>query len=246
MNEETDTNLDPDDQTIDDVATLDPPGSIAVIGAGPLGIEAALYGRFLGYNVTLIEAVAVASSHRGLDDQPLPMLPDRCLSPLAFSAVEAQAPDTIRRLPMTYAQWIGEVLEPLTQTDLMKDRLRCPARVTRIETVAIEADETESDGGDDPEDRADIPPDFRITTTDAYGTTQTLDVEAVILATDATHGIDLAFETPADYWFVIDPSTSGDKLSEEGFWTGLKQIVAVYASLAGRDGLDLYRPRRGA
>lgn len=240
MNEDTDTNLDPDDQTIDDAATLDPPGSIAVIGAGPLGIEAALYGRFLGYNVTLIEAVSVASSHRSLEDEPLPMLPDRCLSPLAFSAVEAQAPDTIRRLPMTYAQWIGEVLEPLTQTDLMKDRLRCPARVTRIETVAIEPED-----GDDPNDLAGIPPDYRITTTDAYGKTQTLDVEAVILATGATHGIELAFETPADYWFAIDPSAPADKLSEEAFWTGLKQIVSVYAGLAGRDDLDLYRPRRG-
>ena len=36
--------------------TLDPPGTIVVVGAGALGIEAALYGRYLGYNVTLIEA----------------------------------------------------------------------------------------------------------------------------------------------------------------------------------------------
>lgn len=241
MNDDTDTNLDTDQDLIDDAPTLDPPGSIAVIGAGPLGIEAALYGRFLGYDVTLIEAIAVASSHRGHDDQPLPMMPDRCLSPLAFSAIDAQAPDTIRTLPMTYAQWIGEVLEPLTQTDLMKDRLRCPARVTRIETVAIEPDE-----GDDPDDLVGIPPDFRITTTDAYGKTQTLDVEAVILATGPLHGIDVAFETPADYWYAIEPPTSQDRLSEEGFWTGLKQIVSVYAGLAGRENLDLYRPRRGA
>ncbi|EMI22110.1 Pyridine nucleotide-disulfide oxidoreductase, NAD-binding region domain protein [Rhodopirellula maiorica SM1] len=39
-----------------EIATLDPPGSIAIVGAGPLGVEAALYGRFLGYNVSLIEA----------------------------------------------------------------------------------------------------------------------------------------------------------------------------------------------
>lgn len=239
-NEDTDTNPETDDHVIDDAPTLDPPGSIAVIGAGPLGIEAALYGRFLGYDVTLAEAVAVASSHRGHDDQPLPMMPDRCLSPLAFSAINAQAPDTIRTLPMTYAQWIGEVLEPLTQTDLMKDRLRCPARVTRIETVAIEPEE-----GDDPDELAGIPPDYRITTVDAYGKTQTLDVEAVIVATGASHGIDVAFETPADYWHTIDPSTSEVGLSEEAFWTGLKQIVVIYAGLAGRADLDLYRPRAG-
>ncbi len=74
----------------DDAMTLDPPGSIAVVGAGPLGIEAALYGRFLGYEVTLLEAVAIANSIRNQHDLPLPMLPGRCLSPLALSALRAQ------------------------------------------------------------------------------------------------------------------------------------------------------------
>ena len=36
--------------------TLEPPGRLAVVGAGALGVEAALYGRFLGYDVTLIAA----------------------------------------------------------------------------------------------------------------------------------------------------------------------------------------------
>ena len=73
-----------------DPITLDPPGSIAVVGAGVLGIEAALYGRFLGYDVTIIEAVAVAHAMRDLQSLPLPMLPDRCLSPLAVAALQAQ------------------------------------------------------------------------------------------------------------------------------------------------------------
>ena len=73
--------------------TLDPPGSIAVIGAGPLGIEAALYGRFLGYDVTLIEAVSVANSLRQQAQLPLPLPPDRSLSPLAVGALQAQFPE---------------------------------------------------------------------------------------------------------------------------------------------------------
>jgi len=48
----------------DDSLTLDPPGAIAVVGAGPLGIEAALYGRYLGYDVKLYEAKSVGSSMR--------------------------------------------------------------------------------------------------------------------------------------------------------------------------------------
>ena len=32
---------------------LDTPASIAVLGAGPIGLEAALYARFLGYDVQI-------------------------------------------------------------------------------------------------------------------------------------------------------------------------------------------------
>lgn len=159
--------------------------------------------------------------------------------------MDAQTPDSIRMLPMTYAQWIGEVLEPLTQTDLLKDRVRCPARVTRIETVPIELEE-----GDDPAEVAELPPDYRITMVDAYGKSETMDVEAVILATGPTHGIEISFPTPCPYWFAIDPMPAGNddgkRLTELAFWTGLKQIVTTFASLAGRSDLDLYRPRRGA
>ena len=103
---------------LDDPATLDPPGKIAVVGAGPLGIEAALYGRFLGYDVTLIESETVGHSLTPQRDQPLPMLPNRCVSSLAISALQAQSPDAPPiTLPTTVAQWIDELLVPLTTID---------------------------------------------------------------------------------------------------------------------------------
>ncbi|QDT02673.1 dihydrolipoamide dehydrogenase [Rubripirellula lacrimiformis] len=251
----------PDDHQIDDAddaMTLDPPGSIAVIGAGPLGIEAALYGRFMGYDVTIIEAVDVASSFRQMGDQPLPMLPDRSLSPLAISALQAQDVDSIQTLPMTYDQWIQQGLMPLLETDLLRGRLRCPATVTKIETVDVVADEPD-------EDISDIPPDFRLTLRSEDGEVETLDVEAVILATgnpatpdgsdgsdgsggsggaDANGGIQLGFELPVPYLFQIGESMADQELSELTFFTGLKEIVAGYAALAGRADLDLYRPKR--
>ena len=152
------------DQTAtgDDPLTLDPPGSIAVVGAGPLGMEAALYGRYLGYDVTLMEAVAVGNSMRDRLDEPLPMLPDRCLSQLAVSALRSQRADTTAEqvdqvdcqvLPMTYRQWIDDWLVPLAESDLLRDRLRMPARVTNIQCVPAQTDETDGD----------IPPDFRLT-----------------------------------------------------------------------------------
>ncbi len=35
---------------------VDTPAVIAIIGAGPIGLEAALYGRYLGYDVRLFDA----------------------------------------------------------------------------------------------------------------------------------------------------------------------------------------------
>lgn len=74
-----------------DDMTLDPPGTICVAGAGPLGLEAALYGRFLGYKVTVFDSGEhVAQSLRGRRDLPLPFSPADCLSRLAQGAIDAQ------------------------------------------------------------------------------------------------------------------------------------------------------------
>lgn len=212
----------------DDTATLDPPGSIAVIGAGPLGIEAALYGRYLGYDVTLIEAVEVAHRFSDRRGEPIPMLPDRSVSPLAWSALAAQSGnDDPKALPLSIGAWIDQVWMPLTETDLMRGRLRCPLQVISMEQVAVD---------DDPE----VPPDFRL----RFDDQQTGDFEAVIEATgEEQDTIDRSFSLPIDYHFRIGRQRTGD--AEADLWTGFKEIVAVYASLGGRAELDLYQPLRG-
>lgn len=112
---------------MDEAMTLDPPGRIAVIGAGPLGLEAALYGRFLGYDVTVYERGLVAQSLRGLEAEPLPMLPSVCLSPLAMAALKTQfGADVLNGQhpsPMTVGEWVREGLEKLAATDLLRGRV---------------------------------------------------------------------------------------------------------------------------
>lgn len=230
--------------------TLDPPGSIAVIGAGPLGCEAALYGRFLGYDVTLIESRAVGNSIRRKSDQPLAMMPDRCLSPLALQALETQrvSSDAEKmRLPTTYGQWVSQALEPLTETDLLRGRLRCPSRVLQIDQVPLtELREGESSNKENAESNSQpselIPPDFRLTWQNLQGDQDCIDFESVILAVGDSSEIRLGFDLPAPYFFRIGFNRSGDDATDLA--AGHKQIVAVYASLAGRAELDLYRPRR--
>ena len=220
--------------------TLDPPGTIAVVGAGPLGIEAALYGRFLGYDVTLFEKLAVGHSILSRGDGPLPMLPGRCLSPLAMSALQAQAdhPAPIV-LPQTSAAWVDAVLVPLTESDLLAGRLRAPAEVQRITRVPIEP---EADDEPESDPLGEIPHDFRLWISDSD---QQLDVEAVILAVGESSAMECDFGQDQPYFFIVGGEPDASETNAEQRWLNeLHRIVDIFASLAGRADLDLYRPKR--
>ncbi|TWT92503.1 hypothetical protein [Neorhodopirellula pilleata] len=274
MNEDT-SDLDP--------LTLDPPGTIAVLGTTPIGIEAALYGRYLGYDVTLIAGADVwqsrpfanavfqrigptfrddwfANHWLKSDDlevrwnDPMPMMPDRCLSPLAFSAIDAQQQDRLRPRPSTIRQWIEVGLYEVIRTDLLRGRVFTDTFVKSIDLVAVEEDDK---SGDDPtDDSADefeeVPPDFLLTLAGSPLTQHADDTdnhplrcECVIVADIPTSGWQRTFDLPTDYYFEIDPDAATDMAdAEQWLRSGWQQIAAVYASLAGRPNLDLYRPRR--
>ena len=103
---------------------VEAPATIAIIGAGPVGIEAAIYARFLGYFVSIFEQRRVA--HRMLDwhDRPLAVTVEECTTSMGHAAISSQNPDYIRRGPKdvftgrTYAE---EYLLPLAKTDLLFD-----------------------------------------------------------------------------------------------------------------------------
>ncbi len=191
--------------------TLDPPGRIAIIGAGPLGLEATLYGRFLGYDVTTFERGEVGQSLRDCLDQPLPMLPSLCLSPLAWSAISAQlgSGDTLpaESLPLTIGQWLDDGLQRLARTDLLRGRILTGREVVAVELLEVSADRAndaqypciagEMSAGEDAEVTIndEIPADFRLSVLELNAQShagqrdvvgdpraETLDFEAVILA----------------------------------------------------------------
>ena len=220
-----------------DEATLDPPGTIGVIGAGPLGIEAALYARFLGYDVTLFEATHPAHSLTkdlgDAEDMAIPLSPDRCVSPLGRSALAAQTGSTVPKTsPTTVREWCEQIWMPLVETDLLAGRLVCPAEVRQIDLIESDADQ----GAEDEED-SEVPPDFRILTESGDSSVH----ECVIVASGADV-IECSFPETSEYFFRL--RGTGDD-SEEQFWSGLKQIVSIFAMLGGRSDLDLYRPLRG-
>src|SRR5690606_19463418 len=126
------------------------------IGAGPLGLEAALYGRFLGYDVTVFERGDIGQSLRELADQPLPMLPSSCLSPLAWSAISAQhgsgSTFPTARLPLTIGQWLAEGLEPLAKSDLLRNRVWTGHEVVGIELGEGAVGDGDAELADDSDD----------------------------------------------------------------------------------------------
>ena len=71
---------------------MESPATIAILGAGPLGVEAALYARFLGYHVSIFESRRVA--HRMLDWnlRPLEEPAGKITTSLGLSALQAQDP----------------------------------------------------------------------------------------------------------------------------------------------------------
>ena len=116
-------------------AEVEAPATIAIIGAGPVGIEAAIYARFLGYFVSIFEQRRVA--HRMLDwhDRLLSVTVEECTTPIGHAAIAAQNPDYIRRGPKefftgrTYAE---EYLVPLAKTDLLFDDIHFLSPVVDI------------------------------------------------------------------------------------------------------------------
>ena len=219
--------------------TLDPPGSIGIVGAGTHGIEAGLYGRFLGYDVTVLERGSIGNNMLNDSDADLVVLPDQCLSPLALSAIAtqhaAEHPESGPLVhPATVLAWIEEGLIPLSESDLLRGRVKTDHLVTSIDTVPIEHE-------DESEASSDYPADFLIHFTDSDRAESNLRVEAVLIATGSQCDIEFMFPLPCPYLHRIESTSPHDAA---GLIGGRRQIVEIYSQLAGRQDLDLYRPPR--
>ncbi|MEM6978238.1 MAG: hypothetical protein AAF539_01140 [Planctomycetota bacterium] len=262
--------------------TLDPPGSILIVGTTAVGLEAALYGRYLGYDVhvvagadrwrrreDVIDDVLARIGPRfegdwfdqrwlkGRDlatviDEAMPMMPDQCLSPLARAAVQTQSGDSIpASLPITMREWIEDALLPLTQTDLLRDRVDTHGMIEAIRLLAIDdledADERLVDEVHAIQES--IPPDFEIDlvrrgiedSDESRPLLETHRYECVIVADMPSDAIVPPVESP-DYWFMIETMDTND--AETMLRDSQRQITRIFATLAGRSELDLYRPLR--
>ena len=127
------------------------PVRIAIIGAGPLGIEAALYARYLGYDAIVFERAKVGEHLSKASQDSLPTPAGKNRTSLGIAALEAQ--DSSFQLPPstdaeTADTFLNSYLLPLAGSDLLVTCIRPLHSVIRIERT--ELSETE-DSGSDPE-----------------------------------------------------------------------------------------------
>lgn len=158
---------------------IDTPARLAILGAGPVGIEAALYARFLGYDVDLYERGEPGENVRRQGHVRLfsPFGLNR--SNLGLRALAAQ--DESYRPPadddcLTGDEWRDRYLLPLARTDLIVDSLKAGVTVVSVARAGLLKGEM---WGDD--DRGDFP--FRLLMRDANGEFRVAEADGVIDAT---------------------------------------------------------------
>lgn len=206
----------------------DPQPSIAILGTGPIGLEAALYARYLGYPVVISERANQPANIVG--DTTLPFA--QLASTLGVAALRAQNPEwqpPSADEQLTSYQWRGKYLLPLAESDLIADVLRLGTEV-----VSIRRNESDTE--------------FEIVCRDRNGSDVIFSGDIVIDCTGkATNPSwfepdeedqDLGFMNPeADVYVLGSKSRAEGTLS---FIEGLCQIRDLFSILGEREDLDLY------
>src|SRR5690349_7681471 len=101
---------------------VDTPARIAILGAGPVGLEAALYARFLGYDVDLYERGRVAEHLQQWGHVCLFTPWSANVSPLGVQALAAQDPNwrpAADDALLTGRELVERYYLPLAQSDLI-------------------------------------------------------------------------------------------------------------------------------
>lgn len=158
---------------------VDTPAKIAILGAGPIGLETALYSRFLGYDVVVFDRGRVCEHvlRWGHAKMLTPFAANRSVLGLAAiqahdEQYEAPADDAL----LTGAEWFERYLRPLSETDLLSDHL-----VPETEVLAVGKESLYKHDTPGHEDRGDWS--FRILVRDSVGAERIEMADVVIDAT---------------------------------------------------------------
>jgi len=114
---------------------VDTPAKIAILGAGPMGLEAALYARFLGYEVSLYERGRAVEHVRRISQVKWFTPFGENVSALGRAALEAQGehgPFPENEALLTAGELVDAYWNPLAHSDLLIDGLREQTEVVAV------------------------------------------------------------------------------------------------------------------
>lgn len=111
---------------------IDAPATVVVIGGGPVGIEAALYARFLGYSVLVLEQAKVGDSLLPWGDAPMGEDWNEVTTSLGLAALEAQQTLALPDARPTCRSFVEHYLLPVARTDLLHDGIHVHSRVVSV------------------------------------------------------------------------------------------------------------------
>jgi threonine dehydrogenase-like Zn-dependent dehydrogenase len=210
---------------------VDTPATIAVVGAGPVGLEAALYARFLGYDVRVYERGRVGENLLQSAGPRPTVAWQVSTSPLGIAALTAQRPDWKPPAPdahLSSGQLAEAYFVPLAHSDLLADSV-----LVGTEVLSIERDAS-PDGQPPAEDEV---PGFRLRVRDAAG--ERVDTADVVI--DASGAMSSSFELgPREVDYYVLGTKSADVPGDFLFAEGLAQIRDLFRIIADNSRLDLY------
>ena len=147
-----------------------------MLGAGPIGLETALYARFLGYEVDLMEQGRICENIRDWSHVRMFSPFHMNCSSLGLAAIEAQDPEYQppgQNDLLTGGEWLERYLLPLAQTDLLSDHIH-------QQTTVVNVGRSNLLKSDLPADDSRHTVDFRILVQEATGEDRTFTSDVVI------------------------------------------------------------------
>ena len=152
--------------------------TIAIIGGGPIGLEAALYARFLGYDTSVFERGELAEQVAKWGEQPLDASFGDLSSPLGRAALQAQNGNG--ELPpcdsnMSGTLWLSGYLLPLAASDLLRGRVHTQTEIVGVHRTPSQPCDSETNDAE-----SDGPSQFQLSARDENGNLNVFTADIVI------------------------------------------------------------------